>query len=85
MKFINLIFILIIKLYKYLISPYIGPRCRYLPTCSDYFIDCIKLNGSFKGSLLGIKRILKCHPVKFLGGGDGFDPAPNLNTKKKEK
>ncbi len=85
MKFINLIFILIIKLYRYLISPYIGPRCRYLPTCSDYFIDCIKLNGSFKGSLLGIKRILKCHPVKFLGGGDGFDPAPNLNTKKKEK
>ena len=85
MKFINLILISIIKFYKYFISPYIGPRCRYLPTCSDYFIDCIKLNGAFEGCVLGIKRILRCHPIKFLGGDDGFDPAPNLNAKRKEK
>jgi putative membrane protein insertion efficiency factor len=56
-----------------------------LPTCSDYFIDCIKLNGAFEGCVLGIKRILRCHPIKFLGGSDGFDPAPNLNTKREEK
>tara|TARA_B100002003_G_scaffold216963_1_gene216874 strand:- start:34 stop:303 length:270 start_codon:yes stop_codon:yes gene_type:complete len=85
MKFINLILISIIKFYKYFISPYIGSNCRYLPTCSAYFIDCIKLNGALKGCALGIKRILKCHPIKFLGGNDGFDPAPNLNTKRKEK
>tara|TARA_B100001123_G_C15322614_1_gene1028470 strand:- start:1809 stop:2066 length:258 start_codon:yes stop_codon:yes gene_type:complete len=85
MKFINLTLIFIIKTYKYFISPSIGINCRYLPTCSDYFIDCVKLNGSLKGSILGIKRILRCHPIKILGGSDGFDPAPNLNTRKKEK
>ena len=85
MKFVNLIIILVIKFYKNFISPHIISNCRYLPTCSDYFIDCIKLNGAFEGCTLGIKRILRCHPIKFLGGNDGFDPAPNLNTKRKEK
>ena len=85
MKFVNLILISIIKFYKYFISPYIGSNCRYLPTCSDYLIDSIKLNDAFEGSVLGIKRILRCHPIKFLGGGDGFDPAPNLSTKRKGK
>ena len=77
--------IAIIKTYKYLISPLLGPNCRFLPTCSDYFIDCIKLNGTFEGCVLGIKRILRCHPIKFLGGRSGFDPAPNLKKGKKEK
>ena len=85
MKFINLIIVLPIKLYKYFISPYLGPSCRYLPTCSEYFIDCVSYNGPVKGTILGIKRILKCHPFKFLGGGDGFDPAPNLSLKRKKK
>ena len=85
MKFINLFLISIIKFYKYFISPHIGSNCRYLPTCSDYFIDCIKLNGTFEGCVLGVKRILRCHPIKLLGGSDGFDPAPNINTKRKEK
>ena len=85
MKFINSILISIIKLYKYFISPYIVSNCRYLPTCSDYFIDCVKLNGVYKGCALGIKRILRCHPIKLLGGDDGFDPAPNLNAKGKGK
>jgi len=85
MKFINLFLISIIKFYKYFISPHIGSNCRYLPTCSDYFIDCIKLNGAFEGCVLGIKRILRCHPIKFLGGSDGFDPAPSLNIKREKK
>ena len=74
MKIIDNFIILIIKLYKYLISPFLISNCRYLPTCSEYFIDCVKLNGTLKGTLLGIKRILKCHPIKFLGGGEGFEP-----------
>ena len=82
MKFINNIIIIPIKIYKYLISPFIGTNCRYLPTCSEYFIDCVKLNGSFKGCFLGIKRILSCHPIKFLGGGSGLNPAPKLKEKK---
>tara|TARA_X000000368_G_C22606982_1_gene526270 strand:+ start:337 stop:588 length:252 start_codon:yes stop_codon:yes gene_type:complete len=83
MKIIDNFVILIIKLYKYLISPFLISNCRYLPTCSEYFIDCVKLNGTLKGTLLGIKRILKCHPIKFLGGGSGFDPAPNSEREKK--
>ena len=83
MKIIDNFVILIIKLYKYLISPFLISNCRYLPTCSEYFIDCVKLNGTLKGTLLGIKRILKCHPVKFLGGGSGFDPAPNSEKGRK--
>jgi len=85
MKLINTFLISIIKFYQIFISPILGSNCRYLPTCSEYFIGCLKLNGFFKGTFLGIKRILKCHPIKFLGGSDGFDPAPNLNTKREEK
>ncbi len=85
MKLINNFLILIIKFYKYFISPYFPSNCRYLPTCSDYFIEAIKLNGSFKGFFLGTKRIFKCHPIKILGGSKGYDPVPNLKTKKKVK
>ena len=66
--------IALIKFYKFFISPLLGSNCRYLPTCSDYFIESLKEYGIFKGSINGFKRILSCHPVKFLGGGEGFDP-----------
>ena len=66
--------IFIIKLYKLFISPYMGHNCRYLPTCSDYFIDSINHLGVTKGIIKGIKRLLSCHPIKLLGGGEGFDP-----------
>ena len=74
MNIFSKIFIKIIKLYQYIISPYLGNNCRYLPTCSEYFIDGIKEFGFLKGSFLGLKRILSCHPIKILGGGEGFDP-----------
>ena len=74
MNFITQILIKIIKGYKFLISPLIGNSCRYLPTCSDYSIEALKEFGLIKGSLMSLKRILSCHPIKFLGGGDGFDP-----------
>ena len=83
MKLINRFLILLIKFYRYLISPYFPSSCRYQPTCSEYFIDCLKLNGTSKGFLLGIKRILRCHPIKVLGGRSGFDPVPNLKKRKK--
>ena len=63
-----------IKGYKYLISPLFGHSCRYFPTCSEYSIDALKEFGFFKGLFMSIKRILSCHPIKFLGGGKGFDP-----------
>ena len=57
-----------------LISPYLTPSCRYIPTCSEYVIDCLKTYGLIKGLTRGTKRILSCHPIKILGGGEGFDP-----------
>lgn len=83
MRIINYFFILLIKLYKFFISPFFPYSCRYQPTCSEYFLDCIKLNGSLKGSYIGVKRLLRCHPIKFLGGRSGFDPVPNLKKGKK--
>ena len=83
MKLLDNFLILIIKFYKFFISPFFRSNCRYLPTCSEYFVDSIKLNGSLSGSYLGVKRILSCHPIKFLGGKSGYDPAPNLKKGKK--
>ncbi len=73
-KIFSNILIAIIKIYKLILSPILGNNCRYLPTCSEYFIDSLKEFGFLKGCALGVKRILSCHPVKILGGGDGFDP-----------
>tara|TARA_A100000164_G_C21887427_1_gene763510 strand:+ start:121 stop:372 length:252 start_codon:yes stop_codon:yes gene_type:complete len=71
--------IYIIKFYKYLISPLLGNRCRFLPTCSDYFIEALKKHGLLKGLLIGVKRILRCHPIKKLGGGEGIDYVPSID------
>ena len=82
MKIISKTLINIIKIYKLIISPYIGNNCRYLPTCSDYFIESLKIHGALKGFYKGTKRILTCHPIKFLGGGEGLDPVQKLKEKK---
>ena len=49
-----------------------GGSCRYHPSCSNYFLQAVELHGSLKGSWLGIRRILRCHPW----GGSGYDPVP---------
>ena len=77
--------IYIIKFYQYCISPLLGNRCRYLPTCSEYYIESLKTHGLIKGSVMGIKRIFSCHPFKILGGGSGFDLVPNKKDLTKEK
>ena len=73
------IIIFIIKIYQYLVSPLLGNRCRFLPTCSEYFIEALQKHGIIKGFIFGIKRIFKCHPFKRLGGDQGLDlvPVPN--------
>ncbi len=65
-------FIALIKIYQYGISPLIGPKCRFTPTCSQYAEQALKKYGLFKGTWLAIKRISKCHP----GGRSGYDPVP---------
>jgi conserved hypothetical protein YidD len=74
MKIFSNSLVVLIKLYQIILSPLLGNNCRYLPTCSQYFIDCLKEFGFLKGCFLGLKRILSCHPIKSLGGGEGFDP-----------
>ncbi|HEY0053946.1 MAG TPA: membrane protein insertion efficiency factor YidD [Pedobacter sp.] len=69
---ISFIFLLLIKLYQYLISPLFGGSCRYAPTCSNYGVEAIKKYGPFKGLWLTVKRISRCHPW----GGHGPDPVP---------
>mgnify|MGYP006130407255 CR=1 FL=1 len=71
MKILSNTLINIIKIYKMVISPYLTPSCRFLPTCSDYAIDCLKTYGLIKGLFKATKRILSCHP---FGGEAGFDP-----------
>ena len=74
MKILIKIIIKIIKFYQYLISPLLGNNCRYLPTCSEYFIESLEEYGLIKGFFKGTKRVLSCHNIKVLGGGEGFDP-----------
>ena len=81
--FFTLIITNLIKFYSFFISPLLGTKCRYLPTCSEYFQESIKTFGAAKGSFLGLKRILKCHPIKFLGGGYGIDLVPKSTIKSK--
>jgi putative membrane protein insertion efficiency factor len=76
--------IYLIKIYRYVISPILGSNCRYFTSCSEYYIDSLKIHGLSKGSYLGIKRILSCHPIKFLGGGSSLDFVPDKNKLKKE-
>ena len=83
MNILTYILIKLIKIYKFLISPLFGQSCRYLPTCSEYSIEALETFGFFKGFYLSVKRILTCHPIKFLGGGEGFDPvSKNMKVKK---
>ena len=67
---IKLFFIIPIKIYQLLLSPFIGKSCRFEPTCSTYSIESINRYGVIKGVSLSLKRILKCHPW----GDSGYDP-----------
>lgn len=68
----NYLFIGVIKIYQYTISPLLGVSCRYTPTCSQYGIEALKKYGFVTGVYLTIKRVLSCHPW----GGHGHDPVP---------
>lgn len=65
-------FILLIRIYQYVLSPVMGPKCRFTPTCSQYAVEALKKYGPLKGLVLALKRISRCHP----GGGSGYDPVP---------
>lgn len=63
----------LIRFYQIAISPMLGPRCRYIPTCSQYSLEAIHTHGAVKGTGLAIRRICRCHPW----GRSGYDPVPS--------
>ncbi|WXR79515.1 membrane protein insertion efficiency factor YidD [Salmonella enterica subsp. enterica serovar Infantis] len=67
--------IALIRVYQRLISPLLGPHCRFTPTCSSYGIEALRRFGVIKGSWLTVKRVLKCHPLH-PGGDDPVPPGP---------
>lgn len=66
------VFLLLIKVYQYFISPLLPASCRFVPTCSQYGVEAIRKYGPFKGFWLTAKRIFRCHPW----GKSGYDPVP---------
>lgn len=65
-----------IRFYRRFVSPMFPPACRFTPTCSQYAIEAIGTHGPLKGAALALRRLLRCHPITWLGGSSGFDPVP---------
>ena len=59
-------------LYRWTLSPLLGPRCRFLPSCSEYALDALARHGALAGGWLTLRRLARCHPW----GGSGYDPVP---------
>ena len=68
----NRLFIGLLRAYQYLLSPFLGQHCRFTPTCSQYAIDALREHGTWRGSMLAVRRVLRCHP--WHPGGP--DPVP---------
>ncbi|MCL2829626.1 MAG: membrane protein insertion efficiency factor YidD [Betaproteobacteria bacterium] len=62
----------LIRCYRYALAPFLGRNCRFAPSCSEYAIEAIEKYGAGKGSVLGAKRLLRCHPWN----PGGYDPVP---------
>jgi putative membrane protein insertion efficiency factor len=72
LRILGLPLVALIRIYQWGISPLLGPRCRYTPSCSHYAVEALQKHGLFKGFWLAIRRIARCHPW----GGHGVDPVP---------
>ncbi len=72
--------IMLVRIYRIAISPWLGIHCRYDPTCSRYAIEALRTHGLFRGSWLATRRIGRCHPW----GGTGYDPVPGCDEDKHE-
>lgn len=69
-RLLEYFFVALVRAYQICISPFLGPCCRYYPTCSEYAITAIRRYGPFRGTLMGMMRILRCHPLH----AGGYDP-----------
>lgn len=76
-QLLRLPFVAVIKCYQWFISPLLGPRCRFYPSCSHYALEALETHGVLKGSWLSVKRIGRCHP----GNPGGIDLVPGTEQK----
>ncbi len=79
--YMRLPLIWIIRTYQYILSPLLGPRCRFYPTCSEYTVIAVQRFGVVQGGYLGVRRLLKCHP--WHSGGVDFVPDQALSETEK--
>jgi len=79
-NFFSFIFLVLIRFYQYVISPFTSASCRYTPTCSQYAAEAIQVHGPFRGGWMAIRRISSCHPW----GGSGYDPVPPAKGKEEK-
>ncbi|MAD57426.1 MAG: membrane protein insertion efficiency factor YidD [Porticoccus sp.] len=77
----KILFISLIKFYRYFLSPWLGDNCKYHPTCSSYAVDAIQTYGVFKGGYMTCCRLVRCHPFK----SGGYDPVPPPIKKQRKK
>jgi putative membrane protein insertion efficiency factor len=77
-KILALPLILLIYIYKFVISPLTPASCRHIPSCSEYALQALKMHGPLRGSWMAVKRISSCHPW----GSGGIDPVPRIIVKK---
>jgi len=71
-RFFSVVLVFTVRLYQVSLSPYIGKQCRFVPSCSEYFIQAVGCHGPVRGTIMGLWRILRCNP--FCRGG--YDPVP---------
>ncbi len=75
------VFCFLIRLYRKWVSPILPPSCRYYPTCSAYALEAVERYGAFRGGLLAVKRVLRCHPYH----PGGYDPVPLEYPRRKKR
>ena len=83
-KFLIFLIVSLIKVYNYFISPILGIKCRFLPTCSEYCSESLIKHGIIKGGFYSLRRISRCHPIRILGAGNGIDLVPEKKFNSKE-
>lgn len=71
-QWVQKLLLLMIRGYQLALSPWLGPRCRFTPTCSEYAMEAIRRHGPWRGAMLALRRLGRCHPW----GGQGVDPVP---------